>query len=195
MRFKDFYLNEAIATEDVNKNPGKNPAVFTAGRFQPFTSGHFKLIQQMKKDGKGAAVILFLVKGKGTGKDKKKNPLSKSEQIKIIKKSAGKDIKEIIEVPDGFLGTFVDILRKKNYEPKGIFVGSDRLQTNKQQIKKYKDIWNINMKAFEIKRTGEDVSATKVRNAVKSDDFDTFQKLTKNLDKSDFKLLQKRLKL
>ena len=50
------------------------------------------------------------------------------------------------------------------------------------------------MNVKEIVRTGEDVSATKVRQSIKDDDFDTFKTMTVNLGKKEFDFLRKKIK-
>ena len=193
MRFKDyFYLSEAIATDDVNKKPGKTKIAVFQGRLNPPTKAHTEIIpNQMKKA--GLPVVLFLVKGKKS--DPKKNPLKLQEQLKMIKKSAGNKINKIFVIDNGFIGELVNTARNNDMEPVEMWTGTDRLQTYKAQAKKYKDTWNMNLKVKEIKRGKENISATKVREAAKEGDFETFKKMTSNLDQKDFKILQKRLKV
>lgn len=192
MRFKEYYLGEAIAIEDVSTKKGKKEAVFTIGRYNFFTGGHYSIITQLKKSNK--PIILVLVKGKGTSKDKDKNPLNVKDQLKIIKKSAGKEIQDIIVIDNGFMGEAINAIRKKNYEPVELWTGTDRLKTYTDQVKKYKDTWDLNLKVKEIKRTGKSISATKARASVRNDDFKTFKELTHNLDKKDFEFLKSKMK-
>lgn len=191
MRFKEFYLTEAIAIDDVNKNIGKKKVVVFQGRLNPPTKAHTQVIpKQMKKT--DLPVVLFLVRGKKS--DLRKNPLKVEEQLKMIKKSAGNNIDDIIVIPDGFIGTVIDEARNRDLEPVKLFTGSDRFKNYKSQMKRYQDKWNTDLEVSEIKRNDEDISATKLREAVKNDDFDSFLKLTHNLDKKDFEIIKKRLK-
>jgi hypothetical protein len=192
MRFKDFYINEAIAVDDVNSTVGKTKVSVFQGRLNPPTKAHTQIIPlQMKKS--GYPVILFLVKGKGS--DIKKNPLKLQDQLKMIKKSAGRNIHKIFVIDNGFIGEMVNILRDNNMEPVELWTGTDRLQTYKLQANKYKEKWNLDLDVKEIKRGEEDISASKVRQSAIDNDFETFKELTSNLDKSDFEILKKSMKV
>ena len=162
------------------------------GRFNPFTAGHNKIVKQAKKE-TGLPTVILLVKGKHQAKITDKNPLKTPEQIKMIKKSAGKNVIDVIEMDSAFITNFIDALRKNNYEPRYIYTGTDRLNLAKSQLDKYGPAMETNIEVREIKRTDEDISATKVRNAAKENDFETFKSMTDGLDRKDMELLRKRL--
>lgn len=168
MRFKEF-LNEAtLAVADVKKEPGKKKVTVVVGRFQPNTLGHEKLFAKAK----GKLVIAVV----NTDKKTEKSPLPFSLQKKLLQKAAPGA--EIIQIKTGFIGEFIDPLRKKGLEPSVLFAGADRENTYKSQVERYKEQLNLSIKVQVIKRTGKDISATQVREAIKKDDKKTFEKLT-----------------
>lgn len=186
MRFREL-IGEAIAIEDVNTTPGDKPVVVMQGRFQPFTKGHYKVYEQAKSH--GMPVVIYLVKGKKSSEDKQSNPLEAEEQIEFIKKSVGSDV-EVRVIPDGFIGTWVNDLRNDGMEPKVFLTGTDRMKAYKGMINRYITKWDIDITLDEIERADEDISATRVRQAIKNDDFDTFKDMTVNLDDTDFEKLK-----
>lgn len=193
MRFKDFYISEAVEIKDVPTDKGKEEVVIMGGRFQPVTAGHIKVVNQMKSKYSGKPIIVFLIKGEKSSQDKKKNPLDTKTQIKLIKKSMKGMIKDVLIAKTGFIGDFLVALRPK-YEPVAFFTGTDRLKGYQAMIDRYKNELNMNIDMREIKRTEQNISATKVRQAIKDNDFKTFQKTTNNLDKKDFEMLRKKIK-
>jgi cytidyltransferase-like protein len=190
--FKQKLINETISVDNVSTKIGSTNVAVVQGRFQPVTAGHLKAFEQAKKTGN--KVVIVLVKGEGSSQNKEKNPLPEKVQIDLIKKAGYGVVSDVVIVKDGFIGTMVDTLRSMDYEPKALMTGSDRLKTYESQIKKYSTAWKTDMVVHEIKRTGEDISATKVRETIKNNDYNSFSKLTKNLDQKDFEMLKKYIK-
>lgn len=186
-------LQEALAIKDVNMTKGSKPAVCMSGRYQPITKAHAMIIQKMIDDNPDLEPVVFIVKGKGTSEDTDKNPLDFNLQKKLIQKSVPQIGNNIIEVPDAFIGTMVNELRNKDYEMTVFYCGTDRLSTYNDQLKRYSDKLNIDVKIEEIKRTDDDISATKVRDSVKNNDLETFKTMTTNLGKAEFDLLRKKI--
>ena len=160
----------------INESKVKTVGIFS-GRMQPVTLAHSKIIDDMSKENdKG---IVFIVKGKKTSEDKEKNPFDAETQKKMLELIAPKNINiEIIST-----GFFVDELNKL---PDGTkftaYAGSDRVKAYTSFQKYMED--NRTLEIKEIKRTDEDISATKVREALKADDRKTFEKMThKNIHK------------
>jgi len=196
-RFKIFLkLNEAgTHLKDVNKKRGEKPAVVFMGRFQPITKAHVGIIKEMQKKYPGAEPFVFTVRGEKSSQDKEKNPFSFKIQQEMIEKSA--NIKYVEEVPSAFIGEFIDRTRNKNFEIEAIFCGSDRVKGYQSQVDRYKEELDIDIKVEEIKRdmsSKENISATRVRESLKNNDFGTFQDLTVNLNKRDFIRLQSEIK-
>ena len=88
---------------------------------------------------------------------------------------------EFLDLDNGFVGEWIHELRKVNKEPIALFCGSDRKKSYEAQIKRYSEKLNLNITVEEIKRTGNDISASKVREALKNNDKDLFKA---NMDKS-----------
>jgi len=141
-----------------------------SGRFQPVTAAHAKIIEDIGKENTKGTI--FLVKGKASSKDKDKNPFDTDIQKKMLELVAPKNV-NIEIISSGF---FVD---KLNDMPDNNFIayaGSDRISAY-EKFKKYMGEGKT-LTIKEIKRTDEDISATKVREALKNKDRKTFNKLT-----------------
>ncbi len=180
------YLNEAIAIDAINTTVGKDEVVVIQGRFQPPTAGHLKAIEVAYKKYK-KPVVIVLIKGKNS---------DVFFDNKIQKEVFGKMLTSIphlfIDADNGFVGEWIHQLRELNKEPIALFCGSDRVSSYKGQLNRYKEKLNLNLKVEEIARTGKDISASKVRDALKNDDLETFQD---NMDKRTWKLFNKLKKL
>lgn len=192
-KVKELLLSEVIEIKDITRKKGTKPCSIFLGRFQPPTKLHVQILQQAQAE---HPLVLFIVKGKGTSEDKERNPFDAETQIKILKKSTKNSVKDIRIIPDGFIGTMVDSCRKTNLEPVILYAGSDRVKGYQQSIDRYKKEVGWNIKVVEIKRieNEDNVSATKLRNALIHNDYPTFLKMSANLDKSDFEYLRGQMK-
>ena len=164
--FREIALNEKQKTVGI-----------FSGRFQPCTSAHAKIIETIGKENDSG--IIFLVKGKKTSKDTEKNPFDTETQKKMLELVAPKNV-QIKIISTGF---FVDEL---NLMPEGTkfvaYAGSDRVKSYTSYTKYMEDERTLEVK--EIERTDDDISATKVREALKEGDEGTFKKMThKNVHK------------
>ena len=187
-KFKNFL--EAVKLEDVNTTPGKNKTVVIMGRFHPPTLGHKKLIEKAVKK-YNAPVSIFIVKGAKTTKEKAPFPFALQKEIfnKMTKVPH-----RVYIISTGFVGEFIHELRNNDFEPVALMAGSDRLKTYKAQVKRYSEELNLNMKVVEIKRGEEDISASKVREALKNDDVETFEKMMDKKVHNTFKKLKRYVK-
>ena len=125
------------------------------GRFQPFTNKHIEIINKMSDENDNCYVII--VRGKKTSQDKEKNPFSRKEQEILI------DMLNFpVNVHFYFTETayFFDLFDTNYYNFK-LYVGTDRIESYK---KSFKDKIS---EYIEIKRTDEDISATKVRELIR----------------------------
>lgn len=153
------------------------------GRFQPLTKAHTAIINQLSTENdKG---VIYIVKGKGTSADKKVNPFDIDIQKTLLKAVVPSNV-EIEVIPSAF---FVDELNKMSDTIFNVYAGSDRVQGYKKFSQYMEDGKVLNVR--EIKRTDEDISATKVRNALKADDEETFKSLTDSRIHKYYKELQK----
>jgi len=142
-------------------------AAFTIGRFQPLTLGHMKMIDELKKFNKA---YIFIVKGKKSSKDKDKNPFDFELQKEMIQKVAPKI--EVIEIPSGY---FVDEIEKLPENEFYLLCGSDRVKAY-QRMLDYLE--NKKVEIIEVPRSDDDISATKVRQALKDNNKKEFEKMT-----------------
>lgn len=173
--FRNFLTEGPLPLDQVSTEPGSKPAIVIQGRFQPPTAGHLKMIKQAHAKHKGTVAIVLVKSGKSDVK------FDSTIQKKIFKKMLTGIPHVFVETSSGFIGDFVDALRRKGFEPKALYAGTDRKKGYEGQINSYKDRFNLDMTVEEIKRSDEDISATKVRDSLTNDDFEAFKK---NMDKS-----------
>jgi cytidyltransferase-like protein len=171
-------LNEALNVP--HKEKGKKPVNMFVGRFQPFTLGHVKVFEKMYKEN-GLPVIVYMVRG---GKaDPEKRPFDEDMQQAMFAKMKKQYpfLEASFVVPNGAIDTMFAAARPA-YEPMMWGYGTDRKKSYGAMINKqsYRDALGVDpsFKGFEIKRGAENISASKVRNALKIDDEKTFKKMT-----------------
>ena len=186
IKFSD-YIQEAMAVSDVNTEPGDTDVAVIMGRFQPPTKAHLKIIENAYKKTHNK-VAVFIVKSKS-----EKSPFDTGRVIDILKTL--KVPIEIFVIKNGFIGEFVHILRNNKLEPTTLWVGSDRKSSYESQIRRYEDTFNLNLEVKEIKRSAEDISASKVREALLNDDFETFKSMMTKNSLKFYEKLKKDLKM
>jgi len=147
----------------MRKLKGNNNALIV-GRFQPLTKGHVKMIKTAYSECDD--VYVNIVKGKKS--ETEKNPFDLNLQEKMLKA-----VFPDINILSGTTGNIITMLNKINDNINWIYCGSDRVSSYESQLKRMPDV-----KIREIKRTDDDISATKVRNALKEGDEKEFKKLT-----------------
>lgn len=161
---------------------GKKLVNMFVGRFQPFTLGHAKVVETIHKQN-GYPVVILLVKAKNKKKeDAFKRPYDEETQIKMIESLKSKyPIEDVFVIPTGGIDTMFNAMRPK-YEPVLWGTGSDRMKTYGFQVNKpeYREDLGVrpDFGLFEIPRTGSNISATQVRNAMLGGDEKLFKKLT-----------------
>jgi hypothetical protein len=183
LNFKEFAniskvnLNEALKVP--HKNQGKKKVNIFVGRFQPFTLGHAKVFKQLH-DLNGLPVHVLMVRG---GKpDPEKRPFDEDAQQRMFQAMqkeypflSGSSV-----IPNGAIDTIFADLRPA-YEPVIWGFGTDRKKAYGGMIDKpeYRAQLGVlpEFKGYEIKRGDEDISASKVRKALKIDDRKTFEKM------------------
>lgn len=143
----------------MRKLQGNNNALFS-GRFSPPTKAHIKIVEDAMKKYDG--VVLNIVKAT---KADAKNPFPLDLQIKMWKSVFPK-----LKIQTSQTGNLITIIRKSDDNINVVLAGTDRVKDYEGQLKTNPDI-----SVEEIKRTDEDISATKVRNALKSDDMAAFK--------------------
>ena len=149
------------------------------GRFMPFTKGHYKMIEYGLKHN-DLPTVIFMISNK---KMDKKHPFSDEliqKEMNMLKKSLN-GIENTVYVSSADIVKLGQWCYENNYEPQLWITGSDRLAAYKRQAEnpKYQDLGHFpsSFTTLEVPRTDEDISATKVREAIMNDDLDTFKKM------------------
>jgi len=187
---KTTILNEALNVP--HKEKGKKPVNMFVGRFQPFTLGHVKVFEKMYKEN-GLPVVVYMVRGKK--KDLEKSPFDEDTQQAMFAKMQKQYpfLEASFVVPNGAIDTMFAAARP-TYEPMMWGYGTDRKKSYGSMITKqsYRDDLGVDpsFKGYEIPRTGENISASKVRQALKIDDEKTFKQLTPKSIHKFYKALQ-----
>jgi cytidyltransferase-like protein len=191
MNFKSYLVNQQLQYTEAPilealtvkfPDQGKKLVNMFVGRFQPFTLGHIKVIEAIHKQN-GFPVVIFLVKSKTKkAEDAFKRPFDEDTQVAMIKNLKSKyPIEEVFVIPTGGIDTMFNAMRPK-YEPVLWGTGSDRMKTYGFQVNKdtYREDLGVrtDFGLFEIPRTGNNISATQVRNAMLDGDEKLFKKLT-----------------
>lgn len=173
-------VNEALKV-DYSEQGNKLVNMFV-GRFQPFTLGHAKVVKAIHQQN-GYPVVILLVKSKTKKKeDAFKRPYDEDTQLDMLNKLKRElPIEDVFIIPTGGIDTMFNAMRPK-YEPVLWGTGSDRMKTYGFQVNKdqYREDLGVrdDFKLFEIPRTGNNISATQVRNAMLDNDEKLFKKLT-----------------
>ena len=202
--FEDYYYNkyqkralfenelyEGIAQDLIHKEPGKTPVNILVGRFQPPTLGHIKVLRQLNAQNSLPCVVIQVISKSGKNQHFDESTITRiwmdiAKQYKFI---AG-----IKEATNGFLVPVLNALRPE-YEPVLWGTGTDRYKDYERMIKKYGEEANTlpDFRPFEIKRSGSNISATKVREALTADDESEFKKLTPKAEHKYYKQLRNEL--
>lgn len=187
---KDVPITEALNVP--HKEQGNKKVNIFVGRFQPFTLGHVKVFEQMYKKN-GYPVVVFLVR---SGKpDPEKNPFSEELQQAMFASMAKQYpfLEASFVVPNGGIDTLFATARP-TYEPVMWGYGTDRKRAYDGMINKpeYREQLGVDPEftGFEIQRSDDDISASKVRNAIAIDDENTFKKMTPKSIHNFYKTLQ-----
>jgi len=156
--------------------------VFTFGRFNPPTTGHYLLANKVKEEARrrGAENAIY---GSST-QDKNKNPLTPREKLKFMKKIL-KGFNVIVNQSISTPFVVLKQLSDAGYGDVTMVVGSDRVSEFKRAVSKYvgpdKEFKFSN---FEVISAGErdpdaegvsGMSASKMRAAVKDGNFQAFK--------------------
>ena len=153
--------------DSIDLEQGKHKVAIMIGKFAPFTLGHLNIENNIN-------LPLVICVTDSCKKGGEREFLSQSERIKLISKVSNAFI---IPVKDANILTIIDSLRNIDMEPIELHIGSDRIKDYQSQLDKYKDKINSELKIVEIIRGNEDISATKVREALKNDDYKTYKQL------------------
>ena len=157
--------------------------VVLVGRFQPFTAGHLKAYETANKKFKKASIALVVRK---SGKMDDDNPLTPEQRERLIKKAIP-GVK-VYRVPNAHWETIMD---KVGHEV-ALAVGRDRASGMEKQGGSRDGSGNFTY--FVVPRADEDISATKVRKAIREGDERAFRRLMPRRLWNEFDSLSKIIK-
>lgn len=162
----------------IYKERGSEKVNIVVGRFQPFTLGHIKIFETLYKKNR-LPVVVLLVRAKNKKIDLSA-PFNEDLQIELFKvlQKEYSFLRDIFTIKTASISMVLNVLRP-DYEPVLWGAGTDRYLSYKRMIERYREEANLldDFDIFEIKRDDEDISATKVRNALLEDDYITYKKL------------------
>ena len=144
----------------------------------------------------GFPVVVLIVR---SNKVSDKAPFSEDTQLAMFSKMKKEYpfLEAAYVVPNGGIDTLFAAVRPA-YEPMLWGYGTDRKKSYDSMINKpqYREDLGVNpsFTGFEIRRGDEDISATKVREALFNNDISTFKKMTPKSLHDFFKVLQNNIK-
>ena len=169
-----------------------NPVNIILGRFQPFTLGHLACVEQAFKEGANPTVLCIIETPEN--KRDERHPFTSDEIIPMIEKMiyGSEKIIDYVLVKNADIVKIADALRDKGYTLASWTCGTDRYASYSRQCKGYWEKAGLpeEPKCIEVKRGDDDVSATKVRQALKDNDLNEYKKLMPAAWWSYFKTLQ-----
>jgi len=168
----------------IKKLPGNHNGLIV-GRFQPLTLGHKKMIDEALSQCDN--VYICIIKAKKS--DIEKNPIPLEIQEEMLESTYKSIIGKKLHIITAQTGNLITIINKTKDNINCVFAGTDRVKDYEKQLER-----SLDVKVVEIKRTDEDISATKVRNAIKADDFETFKKLVPKQVQNYWTVLKKYVK-
>jgi nicotinic acid mononucleotide adenylyltransferase len=171
-----------------------NKLVFAFGRFNPPTLGHDKLMREVITQARKNNANHIVYASAST--DKRKNPLDVNTKVKFMKKMFPKNK---IQAAGGTQRTFIEVLKfyNKMYGEIIMIAGSDRVAEFQKLTDKYNGK-EYNYKSIKVVSSGErdpdaegvsGMSASKMRDMAKNNDYRSFKSGVPNLSDSDSKSL------
>ena len=172
--------------KDINEARGDNTAVFTFGRFNPPTTGHGKLLDALAKQAKknGAPYYVFA----SHSENAKKDPLPYVKKVAYMKKMFPKHARSIFVDKARQVFEVAVSLYNKGHKSVVMVVGSDRVSEFDGLLKKYNKMEGkhgyYEFENIQVISAGErdpdsegvsGMSASKMRAAATSDDYDSFK--------------------
>jgi FAD synthase len=163
---------------------------FTFGRFQPPSSMHEELFNNLKSISNNNYTIFV-----SQTCDRDRNPLSWNEKVNLIS-SMGYNVsfdKQYRTPANIFENAYVN-----GYTDVTMLVGEDRLATFESSFVKYKEKWNLNsVNILEFgNRSNCQISSSYIRDSIKNNNYTMYEKLVSpsiNNKQDLFNILQERL--
>ena len=154
----------------------------TIGRFQPFTTGHMKCIEGPYKD-KGLRTVVCMINTKDNKVDSR-HPFPSSKMLPLYKKAfkSNKMVADFVLVVSADPVKISQLLKPMGYEISSWSCGTDRIDAYSAMAERYHEykgeqILADDFEMYEVKRGDEDVSATKVRQALRDGDKKSYESM------------------
>ena len=192
LKYVDDVQSEARAVDEaLDKN---NTLVFAFGRFNPPTIGHAKLMSKVITEARSKRANHIVFASAST--DKRSNPLDVDTKVKFMKKMFPQNN---IKAAGGTQRTFIEVLKSydKLYGNIIMIAGSDRTSEFQRLANTYNSR-DYNYKSIKLVSSGErdpdaegvtGISASKMREMAKNNDYNSFKKGVTNLSDSDTRSL------
>ena len=192
LKYVDDAQSEARAVgEALNKD---STLVFAFGRFNPPTIGHAKLMSKVITEARSKRANHIVFASAST--DKRSNPLDVNTKVKFMKKMFPQNN---IKAAGGTQRTFIEVLKSydKLYGNIIMIAGSDRTSEFQRLANTYNGR-DYNYKSIKLVSSGErdpdaegvtGMSASKMREMAKNNDYNSFKKGVTNLTDSDTRSL------
>ena len=161
-------------------------AVFTFGRFNPPTTGHEKLMEAVAKQAKSNSAPYYIFASHS--ENAKKDPLPYAKKLAYMKKMFPKHARNLVVDKARNVFEIAVSLHNKGHKSVIMVVGSDRVQEFDTLLNKYNGVESghgyYGFDNIEVVSAGErdpdaegvtGMSASKMRAAASSDDFDSFK--------------------
>lgn len=157
--------------------PGRSLTNVIVGRFQPFTLGHLKMAERMQQENSLPTAIVVVKPSESS-----RFPFGERLTLQLLNEvsHSNSSLHEIVWASTAYIPEIIKALRRKGLEPNLLAHGSDRGPDYRKQMdyvsnKMYPPLTSLNL--YEVDRE-DGISATKVREALKNGDRETFEKLT-----------------
>jgi cytidyltransferase-like protein len=192
-RFKSFL------TED---NKQKDTLVMTFGRMNPVTAGHEKVVETVKKHAEKLGAD-HLVVVSGTHGDPK-NPLTPNQKLKHLRRAFPQTRIKVADKKQSTIMSHVKDASAKGYKHLVMVMGGDRHKEIGKMLKKYNGK-EYHFRSIKVQNAGNreehNISATDVRNHVRTGNYYQFKKSLPKMIQSNetlarelFNDLKKRMK-
>ena len=146
------------------------------GRFQPFTAGHYVCVETAKKL-KGLHTVICMINTPESKVDKR-HPFTTDLLLYLYNELFSNDpyIEKVVPVKNADIVAIGEELRRYGYEIAAWTCGTDRYDAYSSMASKYHDKAGLadDFEVIEVKRTDEDISATKARGYLLADDKQSF---------------------
>lgn len=152
------------------------------GRFQPFTAGHYKCVETAWNE-KGLHTVICIIDTPESKVDRR-HPFTSEMLIDLYSDLFNNDnkIEMILPVKNANIVLISNELAKYGLQVGSWTCGTDRYNGYKSMADKYAEAAGLSddFEVIEVKRSDEDISATKARNCLLNDDIYGFMSLLPN---------------